>query len=115
VNENWWREKLSEMMQFYYAHLFDALTRVGESFHHFIRMENLTSSPEKSIKIIYRKFGFSFGEEYNMRIKQEANKAKYYHSGHVYHGPDLGIQADDLRKQFGFVYRTLGYSLPDGV
>ena len=113
VNKDWWRGKLSEMLQFYYAHLFDSLPCVGESNHHFLRMENLTSSPEKSIQVIYRKFGFLFDDRYKAWIKQESRKAKSYCSGHAYHGAALGIQAADLCEQFDFVYNTLGYARPE--
>lgn len=112
VNEAWWRRKLSNMLQFYYAHLFDSLPGVGESRHHFVRMENLTAFPEKSIQMLYRKFGFSFDDSYRVWLKKESRNAKLYRSGHAYHGAALGIQATDLCEQFDFVYHTLGYTPP---
>lgn len=113
VDQAWWREKLSNMLQYYYAHLLDDFANFGENHCYFVRMESLATDPVNTLKLIYKNFELSISESFNTWLAQENSKAKTYRSTHYYQGEALGIRAKDLQTQFGFVYKTLNYSPPE--
>lgn len=113
VNTHWWRTHLMSMLAFYYQHLLQNLPLLPAQQHAFVRMEQLSGAPLATLTELYQRLQLPLAETYHNWLQAQQDSARQFRSGHHYQGHTLGISAEDLQQQFGFVYAALGYGLPE--
>lgn len=112
VDDAYWRDRLSAMLQFYYQHLFTALPALGERRHAEVRLEQLAEAPDQRLLSLYRHFGWTPSPAWRARLAAAAERGRQYRSEHHYSLDELAISAAQLGRDFGFVYRHFDYPLP---
>ena len=115
VDESWWRNNLSSMLQHYYSYLFQSFDGKKEAQQFLVRMENLSTAPFETVKRIYKRFNLEMDDAYLLWLLKQAKKSQSYRSEHHYVGIKLGISDQALKDDFGFVYTKLGYPPPGGL
>lgn len=112
IDPEYWRERLSEMLQFYYRHLFETMPRRAERRHAHMLLERLAPDPEMAMLALYEAFGWRPSAAYAAALRAQSEQARGYRSAHQYSLTELAIAPERLERDFGFVYHHFGYPLP---
>lgn len=112
TDADYWRDKLTDMLCFYYRHLFETLPRLPEYRHAKIQLEELAPHPYATVSSLYQRFGWNPDKDFCAALKNEEERARHYQSGHQYSLTGVALARQRLARDFGFVYRYLGYPLP---
>lgn len=112
IDPDYWRDHLSDMLCFYYRHLFEALPQLPPSRYARVLLEELAPEPDTGVLSLYERFGWTPDEACQSALRAEAERARGYQSGHQYSLAGLALSPERLVRDFGFVYRELGYPQP---
>jgi hypothetical protein len=112
INADYWRDHLSDMLGFYYRHLFEALPQLEPSRQARVLLEELAPEPDAGVLALYERFGWTPDEACRNALSAEAERARGYQSGHQYSLAGLALSRQRLVRDFGFVYQALGYPQP---
>ncbi|GGY73398.1 sulfotransferase [Marinobacter zhanjiangensis] len=113
VDADYWRDRLTDMLCFYYRHLFETLPHLPGCRHARVLLEELAPSPNAGVITLYQQFGWTPGEAFENALKKEETRTRHYQSGHQYSLTGVALSPQRLARDFGFVYRHLGYPLPE--
>jgi hypothetical protein len=114
VDSDYWRDHLSEMLQFYYHHLLEELPKFPDNRHGVSVMEELVKAPKQKVLDLYETLNLRASDAYVEALQQEEDRAKQYKSKHQYSLEHLAISEQRLVADFGFVYAHFGFPLPQG-
>ena len=112
IDPDYWRDRLSDMLCFYYRHLFEVLPQLPPSRSARVLLEELAPGPDAGVLALYERFGWSPDETFRSALANEAEQARGYQSAHQYSLAGLALSPERLVRDFGFVYRELGYPEP---
>lgn len=112
VDDDFWRDGLTDMLKFYYRHLLAELPRMPQGRGAISVMEKLAKEPLETVESLYQQLNLEMTEAYREQLILEEEKAKRYQSNHQYSLEQLSISKESLVKEFGFVYKEFGFELP---
>ncbi|MDO8861991.1 sulfotransferase [Haliea sp. E1-2-M8] len=112
ADTGYWRDRLTELLQFYCRHLLDTLPEMSSSQQAIVTMETLSQAPLATIEQLYQRFQLPFNDTYRQALTREEDKARNYRSRHDYSVDRLGISRERLLQAFGFIYQRFAYPDP---
>lgn len=113
IDADYWRDRLTDMLCFYYHHLFETLPHLPGCMHARVLLEELAPNPYAGVLSLYQQFGWTTDEVFDSALRKEDERARQYQSGHHYSLTGVALSTQRLARDFGFVYQHLGYPLPE--
>ncbi|MFC4260950.1 sulfotransferase [Marinobacter lacisalsi] len=113
IDADYWRDRLTDMLCFYYRHLFETLPNLPGCVYAQVLLEELAPRPYAAVMSVYQQFGWTPDEGFDSALKKEEERARHYQSNHQYSLTGVALPPQRLSRDFGFVYRHLGYPLPE--
>ena len=105
------QESVIEHSKHWYTYPHQYLKQLPRDQYMRIRYKDLVADPEKTIKDIYKQFGFEISPEYEQILRTEAEKAKSYKSRHKYSLAKMGLSPRRIQKEFKSIARHHGLEL----
>ena len=109
------REYVMDMARDYYRHPLSRLPNWPDSQQAIVPYPALVKHPEKTVKMLYRRFGFTVSKSFQDVLARNQLKASGYQSGHEYSPERVGLERkrilseyQDIFEQFGFDRETRG-------
>ncbi len=93
-------EVIREQAKFWYLYPHRYLKNLPSDQYVMVRYKDLTVDPKTTIKNIYRKLGIEMTPEYEKTLTVESEKAKRYKSHHHYSLKKMGLNNEQLEKEF---------------
>tara|TARA_R110002110_G_scaffold108904_3_gene271794 strand:- start:2807 stop:4018 length:1212 start_codon:yes stop_codon:yes gene_type:complete len=112
ADTSYWREHLTELMQFYCHHLLQVLPALPPAQQALVTMEALSLSPLATLEQLYQRLQLPLSDAYRRALAPEVERARHYRSRHDYSLGGLGFSPQRLLSAFGFVYLRFGYPPP---
>lgn len=112
ADTGYWRERLTELLQFYCLHLLETLPAMPPGQQAIVTMEELSQAPLATVEQLYRRLHVPIADSYRQALVREEDKARLYRSRHDYSLDGLAISRERLGEAFDFIYRRFGYPYP---
>ncbi len=101
--------ELTDMICDYYVHLHELEKGFPEETLLKVPYEDLISDPYKTVCRIYEKFGLEKSPEYDIRLTEEAQKARKYKSKHNYSLERYGLSEEIIYQRLKSVFDDYGF------
>lgn len=112
ADTGYWRDRLTELLQFYCRHLLEALPEMPSRQQAIVTMETLSQAPLATVEQLYEHLQLPLTATYRDDLAREDDKARHYRSRHDYSLDGLAISRECLLQAFDFIYRRFGYPHP---
>lgn len=101
-------EVMQEQAKHWYIYPHQYLKRLPPDQYGMVRYRDLVRDPQGTIENIYQRFGLEMTEEYRQVLTEESEKAKKFKSKHQYAMQDMGLNQEDIEKEFDDAVREYG-------
>jgi hypothetical protein len=75
-----------------------------------VKFDDLVGDTEGTISRIYKQFGLSITEDFQLQIKHDSKKARNHKSQHLYSLSEMGISKQEMMDRFGSVMDEFGFT-----
>ncbi|MCF8044215.1 MAG: sulfotransferase [Desulfarculaceae bacterium] len=106
------RDQLMEIQGYAYAHIPDRLSRLPESRHMIVKMEDLQETLQQVVHSIYEQFGFRMSPAFKAFIQSRDERQRRYKSGHKYDLASCGLTAEMIYNRFSHAFERFSYPPP---
>ncbi|MFO7751583.1 MAG: sulfotransferase [Desulfobacteraceae bacterium] len=106
------RDQLMEIQRYAYARIHDRLSRLPESRHMIVKMEDLQATLQQVVHSIYERFGFRMSPGFKALIHSLDERQRRYKSGHSYDPASFGLTAEMIYNRFSDVFERFSYPAP---
>lgn len=105
------RDRLYEMLTYYYQHLTAALPESPEDRHAFVTLEILSRKPRATVETIYERFGFGMGDEYRAALQAAEDRSRGRKSRHQYTLEQFALSPDTIQERLAYVFDRFQFDL----
>lgn len=91
---------MREQAKHWYIYPHQYLKHLPADQYVMVRYQDLVADPQTTIEHIYQRFGMEMTEEYQQILKEDSAKAKRFKSKHNYSLDEMGLNSEDITKEF---------------
>ncbi len=104
------KEFILAASEYWYNYPLGWLEELPEHQAIIINFEELTSDAGRTVKEVYRRFGFDISPAYEQILVEETRKARNHESQHEYCLQEMGLSEDELRERFAPVFARFEFA-----
>lgn len=97
------------MMEAFYHEPLRSLERWPVEQRAVILYDDLVADPEKVVKDLYLRMGWTLTKEFETRLLKEKERAKTYRSGHAYSLAKFGLSREEIVSTFGEIFERFRF------
>lgn len=105
-------EEIIAFARHWYEYPLQMLDQADPDRYLILRYDDLVADPERTVREIYRKFGYKISPDFERALVTESEKSKRYSSNHTYSLEEMEITKSRLLQEFGTVYKRFGFKIP---
>jgi hypothetical protein len=94
------KDETIELMKLWYSYPVEVLKSLPPSRALFISYDDFVKNPEKTVRTIYRSFGFSMSARFEKILNHETHRAKSFKSSRETTAESIGMSKKELKERF---------------
>ena len=100
---------MREQAKHWYLYPHQYLKKLPANQYVMVRYQDLVADPQKTIENIYQRFGIEMNEDYQRILHLESEKAKQFKSKHHYTLGKMGLNSQEIEKEFDSAFEEYGF------
>ena len=107
-----YQDDLMELAKEWYEYPLTILDRTQKSRYVIIKYDDLVSNPQKTISMIYDKFGYEMSKEFKQILASVNKKQQNYRSTHTYSLSEMGLSKSKIIENFKSIIKRFEFDAP---
>ena len=105
-------EEIIQFSKYWYEHPLGVLSQADPARYLIVKYDDLVVDPEKTVREIYKKFGYELSRDFDKMLAEETEKSRRFRSPHAYSIEEIGLSRERVLEEFGEIYKRFMFELP---